>query len=59
MHDEVLRTLTDVRHILDLKNLNSLGELDSNGWKVIIKNESMKIMKGALVVMKTRKVGKC
>jgi hypothetical protein len=34
MHDGIVRTLTNVRHMLDLKkNLISLGTLDSLGYK--------------------------
>lgn len=57
MHDGVLRTSTNVRHVLDLKNLISLGVLDSNGCKVTIENGSMRIVKGALVLIKAWKVG--
>ena len=34
MHDGIVRTLSNVRHVSDLKkNLISLGTLDSNGYK--------------------------
>ena len=34
MFDGVVRTLTGVRHVLELrKNLNSLGTLDSSGYR--------------------------
>jgi hypothetical protein len=34
MHDGIMRTLKNIRHILDLKkNLISLGTLDSLGYK--------------------------
>ena len=34
MHDGIVRTLSNVRHVPDLKkNLISLGTLDSNGYK--------------------------
>ncbi|PKI45057.1 hypothetical protein CRG98_034558 [Punica granatum] len=57
MHDGVIRTLTDVRHVLDLKkNLVSLGILDSNGCKIIIESNCMKISYGNHVLMKGMKV---
>ena len=37
MFDGVVRTLTGVRHVLELrKNLNSLGTLDSSGYRCLI-----------------------
>ncbi|KAK3029672.1 hypothetical protein RJ639_039164 [Escallonia herrerae] len=53
MHDGIVRTLIDVRHIPELrKNLISLGTLDSNGCSSRAAGGVMRIMKGALVVMK-------
>ncbi|KAK2982593.1 hypothetical protein RJ640_002082 [Escallonia rubra] len=53
MHDGIVRTLTDVRHVPELrKNLIYLGTLDSNGCSYRAAGGVMKIMKGALVVMK-------
>ena len=53
MFDGVLRTLCDVRHVLDLrKNLISLGTLDNNGFNYLYVNEVMKVRKGVLTVMK-------
>lgn len=53
MHDGVVRTLTDVRHVPALKkNLISSGALDSKGFKYILR-----VSKGALVVMKGVKKG--
>ncbi|KAK3001855.1 hypothetical protein RJ639_020260 [Escallonia herrerae] len=53
MHDDIVRTLTDVRHVPELrKNLISLGTLDSNGCSYRAVGGVMRIMKGALVVMK-------
>ncbi|KAK3038286.1 hypothetical protein RJ639_029874 [Escallonia herrerae] len=53
MHDGIVRTLTDVRHVPELrKNLISLGMLDSNGCSYRATGGVMRIMKGALVVMK-------
>ena len=52
------RTLSDVKHVLDLrKNLISLGILDSNGYGYKSKGGVLKVIKGALVVMKGQKVG--
>ncbi|KAK3026189.1 hypothetical protein RJ639_042141 [Escallonia herrerae] len=53
MHDCIVRTLTDVRHVPELeKNVISLGTLDSNACSYRAANGVMRIMKGALVVMK-------
>jgi hypothetical protein len=55
--DGVVRTLTNVRYVPDLKkNLISLGRLDSLGYGFLTKDRVMKITKGALVVMKRRKL---
>ena len=57
MHDGVVRTLTDVRHIPDLKkNLISLGVLDSQGCKYSAQGGVLKVSKGALIVIKGRLV---
>nr|GEW08436.1 hypothetical protein [Tanacetum cinerariifolium] len=57
MHDGTIRTIRDVRHVEGLKkNLLSLGQLDDLGCKVEIQNKIMKIIKGALVLMKGEKV---
>ncbi|KAL5858125.1 hypothetical protein ACOSQ3_005583 [Xanthoceras sorbifolium] len=59
MHDGVIRTLTDVRHIPDLKrNLISLSTLDSNGYKFTGGDGVLKVAKGSLIVMKAEKIGK-
>ncbi|KAK3011603.1 hypothetical protein RJ639_011010 [Escallonia herrerae] len=53
MHDGIVITLTDVRHIPELRKiLISLGTLDSNGCSYRAAGGVMRIMKGALVVMK-------
>ncbi|KAK3000052.1 hypothetical protein RJ639_022601 [Escallonia herrerae] len=53
MHDGIVRTLTDVRHVPELrKNLISLGTLESNGCSYRDAGGVMRTMKGALVVMK-------
>ncbi|KAK3007742.1 hypothetical protein RJ639_014051 [Escallonia herrerae] len=52
MHDGIVRTLTDIRHVLELrKNLISLGSLDSNGCSYRAAGGVMRIMKGSLVVV--------
>lgn len=54
MHD-IVKILTNVRHIWELKkNLTSLGTLDSNGSTYKIENRVMKILKGALIMMKKK-----
>ena len=58
MYDDTVKTLSDVRHVLELKkNLISLGVLDSNGYKFTGQNGVLKVSKGALVVIKAEKVG--
>lgn len=58
MHDGVLKTLANVWHVPYLKKkFISLSELDSNECKVTIENEFLRIVKGALVVMKARNAG--
>ncbi|KAH9668961.1 Integrase catalytic domain-containing protein [Citrus sinensis] len=39
------------------KNLLSLGQMDSHGYKTHVENGIMKIVKGALVLMKAEKIG--
>ncbi|GJS90901.1 hypothetical protein Tco_0773537 [Tanacetum coccineum] len=57
MHDGTVRTIRDVRHVESLKkNLLSLGQLDDLGCKVEIQNKIMKIINGALVLMRVEKV---
>ncbi|KAK2990880.1 hypothetical protein RJ640_007601 [Escallonia rubra] len=53
MYDGIVRTLTNVRHVPELrKTLISLGTLDSNGCSYRATGGVISIMKGALVVMK-------
>jgi hypothetical protein len=57
MYDGSIRTLTDVRHVPELrKNLISLGVLDSTGYKCTIQGGVMKVFKGILQVMKANKI---
>ena len=56
MFDGVIRTLTDVRHVVELKkNLISLGVLVSCGHKFTALSGVLKVSKGALVVTKRQK----
>lgn len=53
MHDDIVRTLTNVRHIPYLKkNLISLGALDYIRCKCTIKGGIMRVTRGALVVIR-------
>ena len=59
MHDRVIRTLTNVRHIPKLKkNLVSLGYLEKQGYAFGCQPGSgcLRITKDALVVMKGRRL---
>ncbi|KAH9670656.1 hypothetical protein KPL70_017059 [Citrus sinensis] len=56
--DGTIRTIGEVRHVNGLKkNLLSLGQMDSHGYKTHMDNGIMKIVKGALVLMKAEKIG--
>jgi hypothetical protein len=58
MHDGVVRTLTEVRQVLELKkNLISFGVMDGKGYKYASKNGVMEVKKGSTVVMKGLKRG--
>jgi len=53
MHDGVVRTLTNVRHIPDLKkNLISSGILDFQGYKYCAEGGVLRVSKGFLIVIK-------
>ena len=53
MHDGIVRTFIDARHVLELKTiLISLGTPDSNGCTYKSGGGVLRILKGALVVMK-------
>ena len=57
MHDGIIRTIEGVRHVKGLKkNLLSIGQLDDLGCKTQIENGILKVVRGALVVMKAEKV---
>lgn len=53
IHDGVVRTFGNVRHVLDLqRNLVSLGSLDEIGHTCKVEGGVMRVSKGALSVMK-------
>jgi hypothetical protein len=57
--DDVVRTLCDVRYVLEVeKNLILLGTLDSNGYGYKSEGRVIKVTKGAMVVMKGQKSSK-
>ena len=57
MHNGIVRTLSNVRHVPDLKKkLISLDTLDSNGYKFSAEGGVLRVSKGSLVVMKGKKV---
>ncbi|XP_019057165.1 PREDICTED: uncharacterized protein LOC109116374, partial [Tarenaya hassleriana] len=52
-HDGTTRILTEVRYVPNLKkNLISLGTLESKGYTVTIRDGILKVVSGALVVLK-------
>ncbi|KAG8472527.1 hypothetical protein CXB51_034427 [Gossypium anomalum] len=56
MFDAVVRTLSDVRHVPELKrNLISLSTLDTKGYRYTAESGVLKISKGSLVVMKAQR----
>jgi len=57
MHDDIVRTLSNIRHVPDLKKkIISLGTLDSNGYKFSVEGGVLRISKGSVVRMKGKKV---
>lgn len=58
MYGSTLRTLTDVRHVPELKkNLISLGVLDSGGYNCTCQGGVLKVSKSILVVIKAKRIG--
>ncbi|WVZ89176.1 hypothetical protein U9M48_035612 [Paspalum notatum var. saurae] len=54
MHDGIVRTLTDVRHIPDMtKNLISFSTLEGNGYKYSGGDRVLKVSKGSLIDLKS------
>jgi len=55
--DNTVRTIQHVRHVEGLKkNLLSLGQLDDLDCKAVVEKGVMKVIRGALVIMKGEKV---
>ena len=53
MFDEQVRTLTNVRHVPDLKkNLLSLGALEARGYKFFGTDGAIKVTKGSMIILK-------
>jgi hypothetical protein len=53
MHDGIARTLTEARHVPKLKkNLISTGALDTIDCKIVQQNGVLKVIHGALLMMK-------
>ncbi|KAG8490008.1 hypothetical protein CXB51_015369 [Gossypium anomalum] len=58
MHDKTIKTLSDVRYVPDLrKNLISLSILDLKGCKINIESSGIKVSRGALVLLKGKRIG--
>nr|TKS11520.1 hypothetical protein D5086_0000072530 [Populus alba] len=58
MHNGVVKTLTEVRYVPDLKkNLFSLGVLESSGYKIIMHGGVLRAIRGALVVLRGTRIG--
>jgi len=52
-HDGVVRTLSNVRHVPDLKrNLISLGTLESKGCKYSAESGVLKVSNGSRILLK-------
>ncbi|KAE8675254.1 hypothetical protein F3Y22_tig00111689pilonHSYRG00088 [Hibiscus syriacus] len=57
MYDGTIKVVRDVRHVKGLKkNLLSYGLLDNNASKIETRKEIMKVIRGALVVLKGEKI---
>ena len=53
MFDGQLRTLTNVRYVLDLKkNFLSLGALEARGYKFSGADKGIKVIKGSTMILK-------
>jgi len=58
MHNGVVKTLTEVRYVPDLKkNLFLLGVLESSGYKIIMHGGVLREIRGALVVLRGTRIG--
>lgn len=57
MYDGTIHTIQEVRHVRGLKkNLLSIGQLDDLGCKTHVEGGILKVVRGALVVMKAEKL---
>ncbi|KAG8498862.1 hypothetical protein CXB51_005663 [Gossypium anomalum] len=57
MHDGMIRTLSDVKYVPDLrKNLISLSILDLKGYRINIELSGIKVSRGALVLFKGKRI---
>ena len=58
MHNGVVRTLTNVRHVPDLKkNLIFVGALDAKGFVCCVEGGVMQVRKGKSVVLQGTRQG--
>ena len=57
--DGHVRTLTNVRHVLDLKKLLSLGALEARGYKFFGADGGIKITKGSMTILKENRQQHC
>ena len=58
-HDDIIRTLTDILYVSDIKkNLNSLSVLDNLGCRFTLEDGVLKVTKGAFIVMKAKQIGR-
>ncbi|KAG8472618.1 hypothetical protein CXB51_034307 [Gossypium anomalum] len=58
MHDGMIRTLSDVRYVPDLrKNLISLSILDLKGCRINIESSGIKVSRGPLVLLNGKRTG--
>ena len=46
MFDDVIRDLTDVRYVTQMKNIISAGAVESKGLKVMLEDGIFKVTKG-------------
>jgi len=49
MFDDVVRVLTDVRHVHQMKDIISVGPVESKGLKVTLENNISRSRKGPLL----------
>ena len=52
MFDGVIRDLTDVRYILQMKNIILVGVVKPKELKVTLENKILKVTRGSMVMMK-------